>query len=82
MIVWTIRSMRELPHPIWIEVETHRGYSERCGCERCPDHEQSRIDRDAGLRAILDKSWYPGGPTIRERVDHIGRGKLVETDPR
>ena len=49
-----------------------------CGRERCPDHDQPRIDRDAGLRAILDESWYPGGPTIRERVDGIGRGKMEE----
>lgn len=48
-----------------------------CGREGCPDHEPLRFDRDAGLRALLDRSFTPGGRTIRDIVDGIGRGTLV-----
>lgn len=30
--------------------------------------------RDAELRAVLDGTFRPGGPSVREMVDGLGRG--------
>jgi len=39
---------------------------------------RERHDPDAELRALMERSFTPGGPTIRDLTDKIGRGKLME----